>query len=133
MNNPQSLNLGELIRKIEDDLLEEDSEILDDAHDLHASLKETIQYYTDTIVSKTIEYAIDVIRQRLKSACDFFLRYKDNPELLMKEHPEYVDALLDNGFIWEDGSVDKHRTHIYNDWLFRLAFKPVLGDDVDEA
>ena len=29
------------------------------------------------------------LKQRIKSACEFYLRYKDKPELLMKEHPEY--------------------------------------------
>ncbi|MGQ4892954.1 MAG: hypothetical protein ACP6IP_10815 [Candidatus Njordarchaeia archaeon] len=28
-------------------------------------------------------------KESIKSACEFYLRYKDNPELLIKEHPEY--------------------------------------------
>jgi len=70
-------------------------------------------------------------KQRLKSACEFYLRYKDNPELLIKKHPKYENDVeefilklrdAEDGFdIWE--THDK-----YNDWLFKLAFKDVLGD-----
>jgi len=37
--------------------------------------------------------AFKKIKQKLKSACEFYLRYKDKPDLLVKEHPQYKEAI----------------------------------------
>ena len=70
------------------------------------------------------------IKQRLKSACEFYLKYKDNPDLLMKEQPEYEKETKK---FYSKGRKTKHRDIIgmwhldeYNEWLFKLAFKKVL-------
>ena len=70
------------------------------------------------------------IKQRLKSACEFYLKYKDNPDLLMKEQPEYEKETKK---FYSKGRKTKHRDIIgmwhldeYNEWLFRLAFKGVM-------
>jgi len=62
-------------------------------------------------------------------ACKFYLRYKDNPKLLISEHKEYYDEVVGNFFrsfnsktLEEYYDIDK-----YNEWLFKLAFKDVLG------
>ena len=89
------------------------------------------------------------IKQRIKSACEFYLRYKDKPELLIKEHPEYkkheiqifknhptyADEIRKIGEIIEETKlrevlmeVDTFYTEKYNDWLFKLAFKDVLEE-----
>jgi len=47
----------------------------------------------------------------IKSACDFYLRYRSNPELMWKEHPEY-----------------RYNELGYNDWLFKLAFKDIFKE-----
>jgi len=87
---------------------------------------------------------IEFIKQRLKSACEFYLRYKDNPELLIKEHPEYKEEL--NKYF--SSIVDDYDEKIYNNWmadlhtytfggqvindfnvwLFKLAFKDVFKE-----
>ena len=81
----------------------------------------------------------EVIKRRLKSACDFYLRYKNKPELLVKEHPEIVKKKIqeekkffkfyseENFIIW--GYKDNIE---YNEWLFKLAFKGVLGGDEND-
>ncbi len=84
------------------------------------------------------------IKRCFRVACEFYLRYKDNPELLMREKSEIYLHLREicpsyegNGgckvdhtvcrfpacvwFSWR--SVDLRK---YNDWLFKLAFKSVL-------
>ena len=43
---------------------------------------------------EVIKITLPIIKQRLKSACEFYLRYKDNPELLMKEYPEYKNTII---------------------------------------
>ena len=77
-----------------------------------------------------------ILEQRIKSACEFFLRYKDNPELLIKLCPEIreieyagnkIGDLLDYSYgawtiVWDD-------LNEYNEWLFKLAFADMFGDD----
>ena len=60
-----------------------------------------------------------IIRQHLKSACEFYLRYKDKPHLLIREYPKYEKQA--RKFI---DDVEK-----YNDWLFKLAFGGVLDEE----
>ena len=60
------------------------------------------------------------VKQQIQEACEFYLRYKDHPKLLVKEHPEYKKEF------------DKFFTsyykifYEYNKWLFKLTFKPVF-------
>ena len=75
---------------------------------------------------------LDEIKQRLKSACEFYLRYKDKPALLAKEIPKYKKEIEKFGEK-EVLSPVLHRTYEwdfkkYNEWLFCLAFKGVMRD-----
>jgi len=82
------------------------------------------------------------LKQRIKSACEFYLRYKDNPSLLVKEHPELKKEFKQKfgKFMltiinWLDSfnnckislTVLKWKRE-YNEWLFYSAFKGVFGD-----
>jgi len=64
----------------------------------------------------------------LKSACEFYLKYKDKPLslyeeiILSEEEKEELKTLLDDCI--EQGLYDE-----YDDWLFKLAFKDVFGGD----
>jgi len=70
-----------------------------------------------------------------KSACKFYLRYKDKPELLVKEHPEYKKELSEtiNLNYLKEFPNNKRAWFIaldrYNEWLFKLAFKDVLEEE----
>ncbi len=91
----------------------------------------------DTPRFKRFAYA----EEDIKSACEFYLRYKDNPELLIKEHPEYSNCEVSKSIgtlkslieyqKWDTGGeideilLDEKE---YNEWLFKLAFKDVLGE-----
>ena len=86
----------------------------------------------------------------VRSACEFFLRYKDNPELLVMKHPEFREELKGLGlnvellesisdsdsemwFLTRTYTAFKHFDwHKYNEWLFRLAFKDVFDGEKDE-
>jgi hypothetical protein len=79
----------------------------------------------------------------VESACEFYLRYKDDPELLIKEHPEYEEELDDyfetitddcNNRIYTNWKEDLNTYTFggsvideFNEWLFKLAFKDVIG------
>ena len=45
---------------------------------------------------RIIKLTTEEIRQRIKSACEFYLRYKDRPDLLTKEHSKYSQKLILN-------------------------------------
>ena len=70
------------------------------------------------------------LKQGLKSACEFYLQYKDKPELLSKEQPEIAKKFDGIGLPHGD-TIYVFLTH-YNDWLFKLVFKSVLEDDVED-
>jgi len=66
---------------------------------------------------------IEFIKQRLKSACEFYLRYKDNPDLLIKEHPELKCKKFEGWiFDFKGGVIEED----YFEWLFKLTFKGVM-------
>ena len=72
------------------------------------------------------------VAQRIKSACKFYLRYRDNPELLLRNYWNDMtkeERNMANGFrsklIEFDDNV-KMKLIIkqsYNEWLFKLAFQ----------
>jgi len=71
----------------------------------------------------------EVIRKRIKSACDFFLRYKGNPSLLIIERPEFreeVENMFLDRYSTAKYGVNVWRLEQYNEWLFKLAFKDVF-------
>lgn len=85
-------------------------------------------------IDRAIMLTIHKTTQRLKSACEFYLRYKDTPELLVKEHYDLLKNMEQ-----EDGwalvllvaipeRIKIKRIDEYNEWLFRLAFREVLED-----
>ncbi len=88
-----------------------------------------------SILKGSKEYLLKEIKQRIKEACMFYLRYKDHPKLLIKEHPKYKkeftktflemmnyspERLMDNKYKWISMLME------YNEWLFKLAFKDVF-------
>ena len=64
----------------------------------------------------------------LKSACEFYLRYKDRPDLFEKEQKNLID--YDCRYDWDHTFVilKGNRAIKYKEWLFKLAFKDVFGD-----
>ena len=94
-------------------------------------------------IEKIIEITIYRIKQRIKSACEFYLRYKDNPELLVREHPEYKEKIeeIKKEFISVIKNIKQSlipdvirgialsiKYELYNEWLFKLTFRGVLDD-----
>lgn len=77
-----------------------------------------------------INELINEIKRRIKSACEFYLRYKNHPELLVAEHEELIDEMLENKLIDYKHALKGLIVYgkKYNEWLFKLAFKDVLGD-----
>ena len=96
--------------------------------------KELIKGYTGELdiyfLNEILRTKLTEIKQRIKSACEFYLRYRNLPSLLISENPEYEHSLREmmetrkerekNG----DENLDFYDE--YNDWLFKLAFKDVF-------
>jgi hypothetical protein len=56
----------------------------------------------------------------IKSACDFYLKYRNKPFTLADDFPEYqlvIKVKLDHGGL-----------ELYNTWLFKLAFRDVFKE-----
>ena len=71
----------------------------------------------------------------VKSAVEWFLKYKDRPELLVKEQPIYKKEVDE---MWykakEKRSYSTHSAKedflkAYNEWLFKTAFEDVMKDE----
>ena len=58
----------------------------------------------------------------IKSACEFYLRYRNNPELFEKEMEMYKDVISKLRSEWHNW--EEH----YDKWLFKLAFKDVFKE-----
>ena len=71
----------------------------------------------DTPRFKRFAYA----EEDIKSACNFYLRYKDKPKLLIEEQSIFLKKIM------EDLEMIKTDPN-YNEWLFKLAFKDVLEE-----
>ncbi len=74
------------------------------------------------------DFTMEEVEQRIKSACEFWLRYKDNPKLFSEEQFKIRwEYYSDLGYlVW---NMNRKQWENYNEWLFKLAFKDVLGDD----
>ena len=85
------------------------------------------------------------IKQCIRVACEFYLKYKDDPELLIKEYPEYKKEIEERNkeflSIAENlkqslipdvvkGVVLSFKHKEYNNWLFKLAFKSILDEEL---
>jgi len=68
---------------------------------------------------------LDDVEKRVESACEFYLKYRDNPELLMKEVPKYELEVMAKFFVGygTNKKIVVFDILAYNKWLFKLAFK----------
>jgi len=133
-NKPKPLDLEEIKKEIKEEVLQW----------LYKEVKQPDKY----LISIALGHAIRKTVERIRKACEFYLRYKDNPELLIKEHPKHkkeiekiikkeqiqVMNIVVNGILLSR-SVDYDKIERwmnelskYNEWLFRLAFRVVFED-----
>jgi len=100
-----------------------------------------------------------ILKQHIKSACEFYLRYRDNWELLKSEHPELKEdvekvtekylkrlemleksygpaikvergsVVVFTGLLEEKRNVLEALKAEYDEWLLKLAFSGVFEED----
>ena len=126
---PQPLDLEEM-NKLADEIMEMFCVVDDRPYPEGTGIwgMDTELFSTDeneTARSKARKKIITKFKQRLKLSYKFYLRYKDKPELLIKERSEYEKELRKVFGVW-DKDYDEIRLIFtkdeYNDWLFKLAF-----------
>ena len=77
---------------------------------------------------KVVNNILELFRRCIKSACEFYQRYKNKPELLVKEH-YYLLKKIEKEDMWaftllfaaqdlKIKDIDK-----YDEWLLKLAFE----------
>ena len=105
------------IRKASDYIVEIVSEAYPMSEEDKQELRETIE--------TEVYDLLDEIRQRIKSACEFYLKFRNDPSVFFALYPQYYDD-----FEEKCGSLSDNleNTKCFNEWLFKLAFKGVLKD-----
>jgi len=82
----------------------------------------------------------DEFKQHIKSACEFYLRYKDHPGLLkdeaiknryilqisVKKIEQFLHKISES---YSRNGDTEYWFDKYNNWLFKLAFKDVLKEE----
>ena len=84
------------------------------------------------------EILIKEIKQRIKKACEFYLKYRNNPNLLYDdfsinmEYDEPINKLREEinreYHYLTDIDIVKIYIEKYNEWLLKEAFKPVFEE-----
>jgi len=82
---------------------------------------------TRAMYKKNNQYSGEEIftKEDVKSACEFYLRYKDRAKKFITDFPEYAENIVLIVDVYTDGK----RMVDYNEWLFKLAFKDVFEGD----
>jgi len=107
-----------------------------DLEKLVEDIKNMVDYWNEDETLMRNEGVIAIKRkviEHIKSACEFYLRYKDNPRLFLAKEADSkyvfnyigkIENILNHKnpsyIAWRLASFD------YNEWLFKLAFKDVL-------
>ncbi len=75
------------------------------------------------------DFTIQEIKQHIKSACEFYLKYKNTPYTFIKENSRYKEKVVGDFWLGINNETQEPIWDLdeYNDWLFKLAFKEIFG------
>ena len=122
-HKPKPLNLGDIPEWLEKQLEKRSDLIKYEKIDVSNPplLKETV------FITRIRDVLINEIKQRIRAACEFYLKYKDKPALFSEEQfsISWRYDRLTGTYIVDLGN----RYTEYNYWLFKLAFKDVLEEE----
>jgi len=100
--------------------------------------------YKNSPIIEDIKVIIALYRRHIKSACEFYLKYKDDPDLFITEHPEYKEEIEEEKREFQSVVENMKQSLIpdivkgivlslgykeYNEWLFKLAFRDILSEE----
>lgn len=118
-------------------------EVVLDLEKLREEILNMVDYWNeDTSLMRNdgVEAIIRKIKQHIKAACKFYLKYKDKPELLGKDYPFFVDKIDEiykkrieaEEALGPNYEPSSSFTEEYNNWLFKEAFKCILEEKENE-
>lgn len=105
---------------------------------LERARKKTFSFVSIAYTNELEEFAdlfIENVREEIKQACLFYLRYVNRPNVFVKENPSYKREIGEQkkNYIDKDGvfagTMWLHFLLSYNEWLFKIAFKEVLEEE----
>ena len=104
-----------------------------DLEKLREEIVNMVDYWnedTSLMRNEGIEAIMRKVEQHIKDACEFYLRYKDKPELFTKEQfpIDWKFHLKTQRFVVRR----KDRYVYYNYWLFRKVFGSVFSKEEAE-
>ena len=117
MSKVKPLDLRDIEKKITEELAFEVDQVIDWRVEPKGVWDEDVIkdiVRRDVKIFSRVDYAVELqdveellqeIKHRIKSACEFFLRYRDKPELLIKEHPELKGEVEKRFLIEKEVSV----------------------------
>jgi len=76
-----------------------------------------------------LEKTFDDLKQRIKSACEFWLKYRNDPISFFTQHKKLVKRFKSEMIIDPTKITGHWELLKYNEWLFKLAFKCMLCGD----
>lgn len=83
-------------------------------------------------ITRIRDVLVSEILQRIRKACEFYLWYKDKPSILWNERINYIKKIKKDKELWKFiEKLNKERCitlRLYNEWLFKLAFRGVFGE-----
>jgi len=88
------------------------------------------QEYKESPIVEDVLSILNLYRQRVWSTCDFYLKYKDKPDLFSNEQfsVDWKYHIKTGRYVLMTG---ENKWIDYNDWLFKFAFKDVLGKEIE--
>ena len=121
---PLDLNFNPYPKDIFPDISKEEYKKIDEL--LQHKFGFTIDRLAGYISRKVLSGLKQEFTERIKAAYEFYLKYKNRSGLLIEDYPEYKKEIDE---IWERYILGDEFIKAYNEWLFKLAFKSVLGDE----
>ncbi|MHC1583140.1 MAG: hypothetical protein ACXQTM_00650 [Methanosarcinales archaeon] len=83
-----------------------------------------------------VKAKLEMMKQRIKSACELYLKYKDNPMLLVRDWDDEwntgfrdVFEFVDRFSYWTGKNKKAWKRKQYNEWLLNFAFSNVMRDE----
>jgi len=75
------------------------------------------------IINYIQDFTIKELLHNIKSACEFYLKFRNDPSVFFALYPQYYDDFEEKCGSLSDNLED---TECFNEWLFKLAFKKVI-------
>jgi len=81
----------------------------------------------DKLAKQRLSTDASEVLEDVKLACEFYLKYFDKPHKLKEDYPEIADEVDEIINETIEMTPEEDGWSYYNKWLFKLAFKDVLG------